>query len=53
MDLWESCAINFLIVRIVRFNLHSKTSRYYYAIRRFSSICGEDLSKAEYKTTEG
>lgn len=37
-DLWENEQINFLIIRIVRNNLHSVTSRYYYIIRRFSAL---------------
>ena len=36
-NLWESDAINFLIVRLVQFNLHSKTSRYYYTIKIFKA----------------
>lgn len=50
-DLWESDAINFLIVRLVLFNLHSKTSRYYYVIRKFSSM-SDNIALAEYKTAD-
>lgn len=48
-DLWESAAINFLIVRLVLFNLRSKTSRYYYMIKIFSAR-STDLAAVEYKT---
>lgn len=50
-DLWESNAINFLIVRLVIFNLRSKTSRYYYAIKIFSAR-STDLGAVEYKTED-
>ncbi len=52
VDLWESDAINFLIVRLVLFNLRSKTSRYYYIIKIFSART-TDLAPVEYKTDEG
>lgn len=48
-DLWENAAINFLIVRLVLFNLRSKTSRYYYMIKIFSAR-STDLAAVEYKT---
>lgn len=51
-DLWDSDAINFLIVRLVLFNLRSKTSRYYYIIKIFSART-TDLAPVEYKTDEG
>lgn len=51
-DLWDSDAINFLIVRLVLFNLRSKTSRYYYIIKIFSART-TDLAQVEYKTDEG
>ena len=50
-DLWESDAINFLIVRLVLFNLRSKTSRYYYTIKIFS-VRSTDLGAVEYKTED-
>lgn len=50
-DLWESNAINFLIVRLVLFNLRSKTSRYYYAIKIFSAR-SQDLTAIEHKTAD-
>lgn len=50
-DLWENDAINFLIVRLVLFNLRSKTSRYYYIIKIFSAR-STDLSAVEYKTED-
>lgn len=50
-DLWESGAINFLIVRLVLFNLRSKTSRYYYTIKIFSAR-SQDLTAVEYKTAD-
>ena len=50
-DLWESNAINFLIVRLVLFNLRSKTSRYYYAIRIFAAR-SVDLTTVEHKTAD-
>lgn len=46
VNLWESDAINFLIVRLVLFNLRSKTSRYYYTIKIFNAR-STDLN--EYK----
>jgi hypothetical protein len=52
VDLWDSDAINFLIVRLVLFNLRSKTSRYYYIIKIFSART-TDLAPVEYKTDEG
>ena len=52
VDLWESDAINFLIVRLVLFNLRSKTSRYYYIIKIFSART-TGLAPVEYKTDEG
>lgn len=45
-DLWESGAINFFIVRLVLSNLRSNTSRYYYAIKKFSAI-SQDLATIE------
>ena len=51
IDLWESDAINFLIVRLVIFNLRSKTSRYYYAIKRFTAR-SQDLTAVEYKIAD-
>ena len=51
VELWESGAINFLIVRIVTLNLRSKTSRFYYAIRVFSAR-STDLAAIEHKTEE-
>ena len=45
-NLWETDAINFLIVRLVLFNLRSKTSRYYYTIKIFSARSTE---LTEYK----
>ena len=50
-DLWENDAINFLIVRLVLFNLRSKTSRYYYTIKIFSAR-STDLGAVEYKTED-
>ena len=50
-DLWESNAINFLIVRLVLFNLRSKTSRYYYAIKIISAR-SQDLTAIEHKTAD-
>jgi len=50
-DLWENGQINFLIVRLVLFNLRSKTSRYYYAIKIFQAR-SSDLGDIEYKTTD-
>ena len=50
--IWEDDAINFLIVRLVKFNLLSKTSRYYYAIKIFSAR-SSDLSTVENKPNEG
>lgn len=50
-DLWESDAINFLLVRLVQNNLSSKTSRYYYTIKIFQAR-STDLAAVEYKTTE-
>lgn len=52
VNLWDSDAINFLIVRLVLFNLRSKTSRYYYIIKIFSART-TDLAPVEYKTDEG
>ena len=51
VDLWESDAINFLIVRLVLFNLRSKTSRYYYKIKIFQART-TDLGAAEFKTSD-
>jgi len=51
-DLWESDAINFLLVRLVQNNLRSKTSRYYYTIKIFQAR-STDLAAVEYKTDEG
>ncbi len=50
-DLWDSGAINFLIVRLVQNNLHSKTSRFYYTIKVFSAR-STDLTAVEYKTED-
>ncbi|MBO7681537.1 MAG: hypothetical protein J6T17_02150 [Clostridia bacterium] len=50
--IWETDAINFLIVRLVKFNLNSKTSRYYYAIKIFSAR-SNDLSTVENQPSEG
>lgn len=52
VDLWESDALNFLIVRLVLFNLRSKTSRYYYIIKLFAART-TDLAPVEYRTDEG
>ena len=52
VDLWESDALNFLIVRLVLFNLRSKTSRYYYIIKLFAART-TDLTPVEYRTDEG
>ena len=52
VDLWETDAINFLIVRLVISNLRSKTSRYYYTIKIFQAR-STDLTAIEYKTNEG
>lgn len=49
VDLWESDAINFLIVRIVANTIKSKNSRYYYIIRLFS-IRSTDITDLEFKT---
>lgn len=51
VDLWESNAINFLIVRLVISNLRSKTSRYYYTIKVFQAR-STDLAAVEYRTTD-
>lgn len=51
VDLWESNSINFLIARLVIFNLRSKTSRYYYQIKIFSAR-STDLAAVEYKTED-
>ena len=50
-DLWDADAINFLIVRLVKLNLFSKNSRYYYLIRLFS-IRSADISALEFKTDD-
>ena len=49
--LWENDAINFLIARLVLFNLRSKTSRYYYLIKIFS-VRSYDLASVEYRTSD-
>lgn len=48
-DLWRNEQINYLLVGIIRKNLKSRTSRYYYIIRRFS-LLSNDLTGIEYKT---
>ena len=50
-DLWESGALNFLLVRLVQNNLRSKTSQYYYKIKIFSAR-STDLAAVEYKTAD-
>jgi len=45
-DLWENGEENFLIARLVLFNLRSKTSRYYYKIRIFAART-QDLTAVE------
>ena len=50
-DLWETDAINFLIVRLVLFNLRSRTSRYYYTFKIFAAR-STDLTAVEYKTED-
>lgn len=52
VDLWESAALNFLIVRLVANNLRSKTSRYYYTIKIFQART-TDLGGIENKPYEG
>lgn len=52
VDLWESAALNFLIVRLVANNLRSKTSRYYYTIKIFQART-TDLGGIENKNYEG
>ena len=51
VDLWETDSINFLIARLIIFNLRSKTSRYYYQIKVFSAR-STDLAAVEYKTED-
>lgn len=50
-DLWEHDEINFLLVRMVIFNLRSKTSRFYYSIKIFSART-TDLTAVEYKAAD-
>ena len=52
VDLWESAALNFIIVRLVANNLRSKTSRYYYTIKVFQARTS-DLGGIENKNYEG
>lgn len=47
-DLWENGEENFFLVNLVRKNLRSKTSRYYYTIRIFAAR-SQDLTAVENK----
>lgn len=47
----ERGSVDRLVGRIVKNNLRSRTSRYYYAIRAFRSR-SSDLAAIEYKTAE-
>lgn len=48
-DLWEHGQINFFLARIILNQYRSRTSRFYFQVRKFRTIT-EELASLEFKT---
>ena len=52
IDLYKKGQLKFYIMRIIRNNIQSNTSRFYYRYRRFSLLNQGDKSLSSYGQTE-
>ena len=52
VDLYKKGQLKFYIMRIIRNNIQSNTSRFYYRYRRFSLLNQGDKSLSSYGQTE-
>ena len=52
VDLYEKGQLRYYVMRIVRNNIQSNTSRFYYRYRRFSLLNQGDKSLSSYGQTE-